>query len=55
MTHSAPPKPQLLRHVVLFQFKSSVKQAEVQEVIDAFAAIAKKDRHNRRFRMGAPT
>lgn len=33
---------QRLRHVVLFQFKSTSSPEQVQEVIDAFAALPKK-------------
>ncbi len=32
----------LLRHVVLFKFKDNVSPAQVQEVVDAFAALPKK-------------
>ena len=32
----------LLRHVVLFKFKPEVTKAQVQEVVDAFAALPKK-------------
>ncbi len=32
----------LLRHVVLFQFKPDVSEAQVQEVVDAFAALPAK-------------
>ena len=32
----------LLRHVVLFNFKPDVTKAQVQEVVDAFAALPKK-------------
>lgn len=35
------PAP-LLRHVVLFKFKPEVTKAQVQEVVDAFAALPKK-------------
>ena len=31
-----------LRHVVLFKFKPEVTKAQVQEVVDAFAALPKK-------------
>jgi hypothetical protein len=31
-----------LRHVVLFKFKAEVTPAQVQEVVDAFAALPKK-------------
>lgn len=40
---AAADAPQrLLRHVVLFKFKSEVTEAQVQEVVDAFAALPKK-------------
>ena len=32
----------VLRHVVLYKFKDALKPAEVQEVIDAFAALPQK-------------
>jgi hypothetical protein len=32
----------ILRHVVLYKFKDSLKPAEIQEVIDAFAALPSK-------------
>ncbi len=35
-------EPKLLRHVVLFQFKSDVTKEQAQEVADAFAALPKK-------------
>jgi hypothetical protein len=35
------PAPHL-QHVVLFKFKESVTKAQVQEVVDAFAALPKK-------------
>ncbi|WP_425613990.1 GDSL-type esterase/lipase family protein [Anatilimnocola sp. NA78] len=35
-------KSGLLRHVVLFKFKPEVTKEQVQEVVDAFAALAKK-------------
>jgi Stress responsive A/B Barrel Domain len=31
-----------LRHIVLFKFKPDVTKAQVQEVVDAFAALPKK-------------
>jgi hypothetical protein len=34
--------PKMLRHVVLFQFKSDVTKEQAQEVADAFAALPKK-------------
>jgi hypothetical protein len=36
------PEPKLLRHVVMFQFKESSSDAEVQTVIDAFRALPSK-------------
>ncbi|MCU0876909.1 MAG: Dabb family protein [Pirellulaceae bacterium] len=35
------PAPHL-QHVVLFKFKDTVTKAQVQEVVDAFAALPKK-------------
>lgn len=32
----------VLRHVVLFQFQEGVTSAQIQEVVDAFAALPKK-------------
>jgi len=32
----------LLRHVVLFQFKPETTPSQIQEVVDAFAALPKK-------------
>ena len=32
----------VLRHIVMYKFKDSLKPAEVQEVIDAFAGLPKK-------------
>lgn len=37
----AQPK-RVLRHIVLYQFKPEVTTAQVQEVIDTFAALPKK-------------
>jgi hypothetical protein len=34
--------PALLRHVVLFKFKPDATKAQVQEVVDAFAALPNK-------------
>lgn len=34
--------PQMLRHVVLFQFKDSSSQADIQRVVDAFRALPTK-------------
>lgn len=40
---AAPTKGEkMLRHVVLFKFKDSASQADVQKVVDAFAALPKK-------------
>lgn len=39
-TSSAAEK--VLRHIVMYQFKAELKPAQVQEVIDAFAALPKK-------------
>ncbi len=35
-------KPRKLRHVVLFQFKETSTPAQVQKVVDAFAALPSK-------------
>lgn len=37
-----PMTQKLLRHVVLFQFKADVSKEQVQEVVDAFAALPDK-------------
>jgi len=42
----------LLRHVVLFQFKDSQTEAQVQEVVDAFAALPGKIDVIHSFEMG---
>ncbi|MCA9222720.1 MAG: Dabb family protein [Planctomycetales bacterium] len=48
MTFAAPAgaedakSEKLLRHVVLFKFKDEVTKEQVQEVVDAFAALPKK-------------
>ena len=40
---SAAQRPdRVLRHIVLYKFKSDLTAAQVQEVIDAFAALPKK-------------
>lgn len=39
---AADPSSKTLRHVVLFRFKAETTPAQVQEVIDAFAALPKK-------------
>ncbi len=39
----APRQPEkLLRHVVLFKFKQDAKPADIQKVVDAFAALPKQ-------------
>lgn len=38
----AAGRQRLLRHVVLFKFKTEVSEAQVKEVVDAFAALPKK-------------
>ena len=39
----APARPErLLRHIVIFKFKDEVTKEQVQEVVDAFAALPKK-------------
>lgn len=39
---AAPDKERVLRHIVMYQFKPSATQQQIQEVIDAFAALPKK-------------
>jgi hypothetical protein len=39
---AADSKQPVLRHVVLYKFKDDLKPADVQEVVDAFAALPKK-------------
>lgn len=39
---TSAPAGKVLRHVVLFKFKDSVKPEEVQEVVDAFRGLPKK-------------
>jgi hypothetical protein len=40
---TAAQKPErLLRHIVLYKFKDTLSAAQVQEVVDAFAALPKK-------------
>ncbi len=39
---AAEKNEKMLRHVVLFKFKTEVTPAQVQEVADAFAALPKK-------------
>ena len=40
--HAQEKPAALLRHVVLFKFKPDVTKAQIQEVVDAFAALPKK-------------
>ncbi|SFH60740.1 Dabb family protein [Planctomicrobium piriforme] len=42
MTHGAEPTGKLLRHIVLYKFKPEMTTAQVQEVVDAFAALPSK-------------
>ncbi|WP_206028578.1 DUF459 domain-containing protein [Thalassoroseus pseudoceratinae] len=42
----------LLRHFVLFQFKDESSEEEIQEVVDAFAALPKKIKTIKDFEMG---
>ncbi|MBL8825482.1 MAG: Dabb family protein [Planctomycetaceae bacterium] len=43
LAHSAEAQPsRVLRHIVLYQFKPEISAAQVQEVIDTFAALPKK-------------
>lgn len=39
---SATAADKVLRHIVMYQFKSEVTPAQLQEVIDAFAGLPKK-------------
>jgi hypothetical protein len=39
---SAKENQKVLRHIVLYKFKDDLKPGEVQEVIDAFAALPSK-------------
>jgi hypothetical protein len=41
-TEAADKPDKLLRHIVLYKFKDNLKPGEVQQVIDAFAALPKK-------------
>lgn len=36
---SAQPEKKILRHLVLYQFKPEISAQQVQEVVDAFAAL----------------
>lgn len=50
---SSPAKSgKLLRHFVLFQFKDDSTEVEIQEVVDAFAALPKKIKTIKDFEMG---
>ncbi len=51
VTMAAEPTAKL-RHVVLFQFKDTQTKAQVQEVVDAFAALPKKIDVIKDFEMG---
>ena len=42
MAQEQKPEQQLLRHVVMFQFKDSASEADVKKVVDAFAALPEK-------------
>jgi hypothetical protein len=42
LSGQAAAAEKVLRHIVMYKFKDSLKPAEVQEVIDAFAALPKK-------------
>ena len=48
-----PPRESMLRHVVLFKFKSSVTPDQIQRVLDQFAALPKKISAIIDFEMGA--
>ncbi len=41
-TVAAAQPARVLRHIVLYQFKPEISAAQVQEVIDTFAALPKK-------------
>jgi hypothetical protein len=41
-TEAADKPDKLLRHIVLYKFKDNLKPGEVQQVMDAFAALPKK-------------
>jgi hypothetical protein len=41
-TEAADKPDKLLRHIVLYKFKDTLKPGEVQQVMDAFAALPKK-------------
>lgn len=45
-------KGRLLRHVVLFKFKPEASEAQVQAVVDAFAALPKKIKQIQDFEWG---
>jgi hypothetical protein len=45
-------KGKLLRHVVLFKFKADASEVQVQEVVDAFAALPKKIKQIHDFEWG---
>lgn len=47
----AKPK-KLLRHVVLFKFKESATKDQIQQVVDTFAALPKKNDAIEDFEMG---
>jgi len=40
--HGEQKEKQMLRHIVLYKFKEGISPAQVQEVIDAFAALPKR-------------
>src|SRR4051794_14114001 len=42
MPTSVSAADKVLRHIVMYKFKDDVKPAQVQEVVDAFAALPKK-------------
>jgi hypothetical protein len=42
MPTSVSAADRVLRHIVMYKFKDDVKPAQVQEVVDAFAALPKK-------------
>ena len=42
MPATAADKEKVLRHVVMYKFKDDITPAQLKEVIDTFAALAKK-------------
>ena len=42
VTEAAGEPKQVLRHMVLYKFKDGLKEAQIQEVVDAFAGLPEK-------------